>query len=112
MRSERFASDALAAIIMRRARTTIDIDPVVLRELKKRKRREGKTLGPLASELPVRAMRETESPNSRDLDWASRDPWVPASTSGTRRSSRSRFLRQRRREHRGIASSAACADRR
>lgn len=33
------------------ARTTIDLDPSILRELKRRQRREGKTLGRLVSEL-------------------------------------------------------------
>lgn len=39
-------------------RTTIDIDAPVLRELKQRQRREGKTLGELASELLARALAE------------------------------------------------------
>jgi len=37
-------------------RTTIDLDPSVLRELKARQRREGKTLGRLVSELLSTAM--------------------------------------------------------
>ena len=37
-------------------RTTIDIDPSVLRDLKRRQRREGKTLGRLVSELLTAAM--------------------------------------------------------
>jgi hypothetical protein len=37
-------------------RTTIDIDASVLRELKRRQRREKKTLGQLASELLSRAL--------------------------------------------------------
>ena len=37
-------------------RTTIDIDPTVLRQLKARQRREGKTLGRLVSELLSTAM--------------------------------------------------------
>ena len=37
-------------------RTTLDIDPSVLRELKFRQRREGKSLGQLASELLARAL--------------------------------------------------------
>ena len=32
-------------------RTTIDIDPTVLRDLKRRQKRDGKTLGHLVSEL-------------------------------------------------------------
>ena len=52
-------------------RTTIDIDAAVLRRLKERKRREGKTLGQLASELLARALRETDAPGRRELEWAS-----------------------------------------
>jgi hypothetical protein len=37
-------------------RTTLDIDTAVLRELKKRQRREGKTLGQLVSELLAGAL--------------------------------------------------------
>jgi hypothetical protein len=54
------------------ARTTIDIDAVVLRRLKERKRREGKTLGQLVSELLAGALRETATPTPRELDWTSR----------------------------------------
>jgi macrodomain Ter protein organizer (MatP/YcbG family) len=54
------------------ARTTIDIDAAVLRRLKERKRREGKTLGQLVSELLASALRETDAPASRELDWTSR----------------------------------------
>jgi hypothetical protein len=38
------------------SRTTIDLDPTVLRQLKARQRREGKTLGRLVSELLSTAM--------------------------------------------------------
>ncbi|MFP5345649.1 MAG: antitoxin [Actinomycetes bacterium] len=43
-------------------RTTLDLDPVVLAQLKERQRREGKTLGALVSELlaPVLASGRTE----------------------------------------------------
>lgn len=40
------------------ARTTIDLDPVVLRELRRRQKEEGRTLGSLASELLARALEE------------------------------------------------------
>ena len=53
-------------------RTTIDIDAGVLRRLKERKRREGKTLGQLVSELLLRALREEGQPNPRELGWTSR----------------------------------------
>jgi hypothetical protein len=53
-------------------RTTIDIDATVLRRLKERKRREGKTLGELVSELLVRALRDEGEPTRRELGWTSR----------------------------------------
>ncbi|HEY5637230.1 MAG TPA: hypothetical protein VIS77_10045 [Burkholderiales bacterium] len=40
-------------------RTTIDIDDPVLRELKRLQKREGKTLGRLASDLLAQAMADT-----------------------------------------------------
>ena len=39
-------------------RTTLDIDDPVLRELKRRQRAEGKSLGKVASELLARALTE------------------------------------------------------
>ncbi|MCI0365540.1 MAG: hypothetical protein L0219_16885 [Phycisphaerales bacterium] len=39
-------------------RTTLDIDEPVLRELKRRQRAEGKSLGKVASELLARALAE------------------------------------------------------
>jgi hypothetical protein len=53
------------------ARTTIDIDAAVLRRLKARKRREGKTLGQLVSELLAAALREEDAP-APELIWRSR----------------------------------------
>lgn len=38
------------------ARTTIDLDPAILRELRRRGAREGKSLGAVASELLARAV--------------------------------------------------------
>ncbi len=52
-------------------RTTIDIDSAVLRELERRKRREGKTLGRLVSELLAAALRH-EPPLQPDLVWSTR----------------------------------------
>jgi hypothetical protein len=54
------------------ARTTIDIDATVLRRLKDRKRREGKTLGQLVSELLASALHETDTLALRELNWTSR----------------------------------------
>lgn len=53
-------------------RTTIDIDPTVLRELKARREREGKTLGRLVSELLARAMQTSEGLEERRLEWTSK----------------------------------------
>lgn len=54
-------------------RTTIDIDAAVLRELKERKHREGKTLGRLVSELLAGALRAGAGGAARrDLEWISR----------------------------------------
>lgn len=44
------------------ARTTLDIDAAVLRELKKRQKREGKTLGQLVSELLAGALDRDREP--------------------------------------------------
>jgi hypothetical protein len=52
-------------------RTTVNIDSAVLSRLKERKRREGKTLGQLISELLARALRE-DAPVPRELNWTSR----------------------------------------
>ena len=53
-------------------RTTIDLDPVVLRELKARQRREGKTLGRLVSELLTAVLRSPEVEPAHDFRWTTR----------------------------------------
>ncbi len=53
-------------------RTTIDIDPTVLRELKAVQRREGKTLGRLVSELLVRALQKDRSESVAPFVWTVR----------------------------------------
>ena len=53
-------------------RTTLDIDAAVLRRLKERKRREGKTLGQLVSELLAGALRDADARAPRELEWTSR----------------------------------------
>lgn len=53
------------------ARTTIDIEDGVLRELKARREREQRPLGVIASELLARALRETEAPRPV-AHWTSR----------------------------------------
>lgn len=52
-------------------RTTIDIDAAVLRRLKARQRREGKTLGRLVSELLANALRSDVDDPPRGLEWTS-----------------------------------------
>lgn len=49
-------------------RTTLDLDESVLRELKARQRREGKSLGELASELLARALSQPRA-SSTPLRW-------------------------------------------
>ena len=56
------------------ARTTLDIDASVLRALKKRQRREKKTLGELASELLARALADEHVDDALPpLKWSSKD---------------------------------------
>ena len=52
-------------------RTTVDIDAAVLRELKERQQREGKTLGELVSELLASAL-DREEATPVQFTWASR----------------------------------------
>ena len=53
-------------------RTTLDLDAAVLRELKRRKRGSGKSLGQLASELLAGALHEpTTAPTRPALRWRS-----------------------------------------
>lgn len=54
------------------ARTTLDIDASVLRELKKRQRREHKPLGQLVSELLARAI-ESEQDVPPPFTWVAKD---------------------------------------
>jgi len=54
-------------------RTTVDLDPVVLRQLKERQRREGKTLGQLASELLAQALAaDVPAQRPAPLEWISK----------------------------------------
>lgn len=54
-------------------RTTLDIDATVLRELKRRQEREGKTLSQLVSELLAEALAAERTAESRPLRWPSRE---------------------------------------
>lgn len=53
-------------------RTTIDLDPTVLRALKQRARREGKSLGRIASEVLGAALEREAPAQPPPLAWRSR----------------------------------------
>jgi len=56
------------------ARTTVDIDASVMRELKRRQERERKTLGQLISELLAKAMEsEVETTPTKPFSWVTKD---------------------------------------
>jgi hypothetical protein len=52
-------------------RTTLDLDGSVLADLRRRGRREGKSMGQVASELLARGMAEGASPVAPELHWKS-----------------------------------------
>jgi hypothetical protein len=59
-------------------RTTIDLDPSVLRELKRRSARSGKSMGQVASELLARSLDEpTGKPLDSPFRWIAKDLGVP-----------------------------------
>lgn len=54
-------------------RTTLDIDDPVLRQLRRRQKGSGKTLGQLASELLAQALAEApQAKGAAELPWTSR----------------------------------------
>ena len=55
-------------------RTTLDIDPPILRDLKRLQKREGKSLGRLVSDLLARALhqRDARSPGPSSFRWIAR----------------------------------------
>jgi len=53
------------------ARTTLDLDPAVLRELKRRGAREGKSMGQVASELLARAVADRGDLPAPEFVWRS-----------------------------------------
>ena len=55
------------------ARTTLDLDPTVLRELRRRGAREGKSMGQVASELLARAVAEHRDLPAPDFRWVTAD---------------------------------------
>jgi hypothetical protein len=54
------------------SRTTLDIDPSVLAELKRRTRREGKSLGRLVSELLAERLDRDPLPAPQPFEWRAR----------------------------------------
>jgi len=53
------------------ARTTLDLDPAVLRELRRRSARQGKSMGAIASELLSRAVAESDDLPAPAFHWTS-----------------------------------------
>ena len=53
-------------------RTTLDLDPSVLAELKRRQRREGKSLGRLVSELLAERLDRNDVPPPHSFSWHTR----------------------------------------
>lgn len=58
-------------------RTTLNLDPSVLNELRERSARERKSIGELASQLLARELREEPQP-AAPFSWVSRDLGKPA----------------------------------
>ncbi len=54
-------------------RTTLDLDPLVLDQLRARQKREGKSLGQLASELLSQALASPPSSTEEPLNWPGHD---------------------------------------
>ena len=53
------------------ARTTLDLDPAILRELRRRSARQGKSMGRVASELLARAVAESADLPAPEFLWTS-----------------------------------------
>jgi hypothetical protein len=51
------------------ARTTLDLDPAVVRELRRRGAREGKSMGQVASELLARAVADAKDAPAPPFTW-------------------------------------------
>ena len=58
-------------------RTTIDLDPEILRELRRRGAREGKSMGQIASELLARAVATRADLPAPDFAWTTADLGAP-----------------------------------
>jgi plasmid stability protein len=53
------------------SRTTIDLDPSVIRELRRRSAQEGKSMGQVASELLARAVATDRDTPAPEFTWTS-----------------------------------------
>jgi hypothetical protein len=53
------------------ARTTLDLDPAILRELRRRSERQGKSMGRVASELLARAVADSADLPAPEFLWTS-----------------------------------------
>ncbi len=60
------------------ARTTLNLDPTVMRELRRRSERERKSIGELASQLLARGLRQEAELPPRPFSWVSGDLGRPA----------------------------------
>jgi plasmid stability protein len=58
-------------------RTTLNLDPSVMRELRRRSEREHKSIGELASQLLARGLRQEVEPQTRAFSWVSHDLGKP-----------------------------------
>ena len=58
-------------------RTTIDLDPSVVRELKRRGKLEGKSMGQVASEALARALSRQGTPDLPPFRWTSGNLGAP-----------------------------------
>jgi hypothetical protein len=58
-------------------RTTLDLDPSILSDLRRRGAREGKSMGQVASELLARAIAEEDHATPQDFMWIVADLGVP-----------------------------------
>lgn len=59
------------------ARTTLDLDPAVLHELRQLSAREDKSMGQLASEVLARALAEEATVRPPAFEWLSSDLGTP-----------------------------------
>jgi hypothetical protein len=59
-------------------RTTLNLDPAVMRELRRRSQREHKSIGELASQLLARSLHQEDEPEPAPFSWVSGNLGRPA----------------------------------